>query len=109
MPRSTVQNYHQKKQLSWKQNQIHNFNDQYLNLKRNQIHNFESKQRSNLKQKKFKNCNQKKKTEITFIYPNENYEETLKMTENVTEGEKDTLNDLSDQNKLKMNNKLLIF
>lgn len=52
-----VQNYYQKKPLSWKQNQFQNFNDQYVNFKRNQNHNFELKQRSNLKQKKYQNFN----------------------------------------------------
>lgn len=42
------------------------------------------------------------KTEITFIYANENYEEILKMTEHVTENEKVTINVLSDQPQIKV-------
>lgn len=42
------------------------------------------------------------KTEITFIYANENYEEILKMTEHVTENEKVTINVLSDQPHIKV-------
>ena len=41
------------------------------------------------------------KTEITFIYPNENYEEILKMTEYVTENEIATINVLSEQKQIK--------